>query len=232
MLAFKSSTMGWDSSRVTAAIPSGVGFLGAGLIWKGTVGAGDNEVHQVHGLTTAASLWLSAAVGCGAGGGMFFTTVYAVVLVVMVLRFGPKIYFMDDTDYAEEYETEDMDSGDDFSDTYDMDYKNQNVDQPPGDNIDLSSLLQHKSPTVEDIVTDKEKCAQKFGEEIYYAPLSDQAPSLTQETLSRKIKSASFNNLQDFYDKGMDPNHPHHESLRKKKKKKDKMKLIAPSFHN
>lgn len=30
--AFKSSTMGWDSSRVSASIPSGVGFLGAGLI--------------------------------------------------------------------------------------------------------------------------------------------------------------------------------------------------------
>ena len=33
--AFRSSTMGWDASRVSAAIPSGVGFLGAGLIWKG-----------------------------------------------------------------------------------------------------------------------------------------------------------------------------------------------------
>jgi len=32
--AFKSSTMGWDSSRVSASIPSGVGFLGAGLICK------------------------------------------------------------------------------------------------------------------------------------------------------------------------------------------------------
>lgn len=77
-LAFKSSTMGWDSSRVTAAIPSGVGFLGAGLIWKGTVGIGDEEVHQVHGLTTAASLWLSAAVGVGCGGALYFATLYSV----------------------------------------------------------------------------------------------------------------------------------------------------------
>merc|ERR1719491_1110555 len=65
--AFTSSTMGWDSSRVTAAIPSGVGFLGGGLIWKGTVGIGDDEVHQIYGLTTAASAWLSAAVGVGCG---------------------------------------------------------------------------------------------------------------------------------------------------------------------
>ena len=51
--------MSWDSSRVSAAIPSGVGFLGAGLIFKETVG----EFQTVHGLTTAASLWLSAATG-------------------------------------------------------------------------------------------------------------------------------------------------------------------------
>eukprot|EP00588_Corethron_pennatum_P025282 CAMPEP_0194317296 /NCGR_PEP_ID=MMETSP0171-20130528/14029_1 /TAXON_ID=218684 /ORGANISM="Corethron pennatum, Strain L29A3" /LENGTH=308 /DNA_ID=CAMNT_0039073821 /DNA_START=232 /DNA_END=1155 /DNA_ORIENTATION=- len=39
---FRSSTMGWDSSRVSAALPSGVGFLGAALIWKGQMGSGDN----------------------------------------------------------------------------------------------------------------------------------------------------------------------------------------------
>lgn len=77
-LAFKSSTMGWDSSRVTAAIPSGVGFLGAGLIWKGSVAVDGQQVQQVHGLTTAASVWLSAAVGVGCGGALYFTTAYAV----------------------------------------------------------------------------------------------------------------------------------------------------------
>ena len=54
-LAFRDSPMSWDSSRVTAAIPSGVGFLGAGLIWKGSLSDGSGgEVHQVHGITTAA----------------------------------------------------------------------------------------------------------------------------------------------------------------------------------
>ncbi|GMH51278.1 hypothetical protein TL16_g00975 [Triparma laevis f. inornata] len=89
--------MSWDASRVAAAIPSGVGFLGAGLIWKGSVGTGDNEVHQVHGLTTAASVWLSAAVGVGAGGGLYFICVYAVALIIMVLRFGPRLYGSDDS---------------------------------------------------------------------------------------------------------------------------------------
>ena len=54
-LAFRDSPMTWDASRVTAAIPSGVGFLGAGLIWKGSLSDGSGgEVHQVHGITTAA----------------------------------------------------------------------------------------------------------------------------------------------------------------------------------
>lgn len=85
--AFKSSTMGWDSSRVSAAIPSGCGFLGAGLIWKGTI----NEKHEVHGLTTAAGIWLSAAIGVGCGGGLYFVSLYTAFLVTTLLRFGPKV---------------------------------------------------------------------------------------------------------------------------------------------
>jgi len=60
MYAFIDGPMSWDSSRVSAAIPSGVGFLGAGLIFKE---ADKDEItgdtrHVVHGLTTAASVWM------------------------------------------------------------------------------------------------------------------------------------------------------------------------------
>jgi len=92
-LGFKSSTMGWDASRVTAAIPSGVGFLGAGLIWKGTSGTGKDQRHEVHGLTTAAGVWLSAAIGVGCGGRLYFVSVYSCILVTTILRYGPQIYF-------------------------------------------------------------------------------------------------------------------------------------------
>jgi len=54
---------------VAAAIPSGVGFLGAGMIWKQAASDTDGyNAQTVHGLTTAASLWLSAAVGIASGG--------------------------------------------------------------------------------------------------------------------------------------------------------------------
>jgi len=108
IMAFKSGTMAWDASRVTAALPSGVGFLGGALIWKGTVFVDDleTEKHQVHGLTTAASLWLSAALGVGAGGALYAVTVYATVLTLFMLRYGPTLYNMDEDDDDDEEEEE------------------------------------------------------------------------------------------------------------------------------
>src|SRR5690625_1432377 len=51
-----------DPSRIAAQVDSGIGFLGAGVIFKG------NDV--IRGLTTAATVWVSAAVGMAAGAGM------------------------------------------------------------------------------------------------------------------------------------------------------------------
>lgn len=90
--AFLSGPMSWDASRVSAAIPSGVGFLGAGMIFKEA--NHDEEtgqaIHVVHGLTTAASLWLSAAVGIACGGGLYFPASFCVAIVLVLLRFGPR----------------------------------------------------------------------------------------------------------------------------------------------
>jgi len=98
--AFRSSAMGWDAARVSAAVPSGVGFLGSALIWKETLsgegGDRQNQKNHVHGITTAASVWLSASVGIGAGGALYVMSVWAVVLVVFVLRLGPHLLMVDD----------------------------------------------------------------------------------------------------------------------------------------
>ena len=99
MRAFESSTMRWDAARVSAAIPSGVGFLGACLIWKGSQGNGPNQAPAVHGLTTASSVWLSASIGVNAGGKMYVVAFYTAALVVIVLRLGPRLYFQED-DYS------------------------------------------------------------------------------------------------------------------------------------
>ena len=68
-----------DPSRVAAQIVSGVGFLGAGIIFV--------RRDSVHGLTTAAAIWVTAAVGASAGAGLpvlaaVTTGIYLVVAVV------------------------------------------------------------------------------------------------------------------------------------------------------
>lgn len=51
--------------------------------------AGDHN-HVVHGLTTAASLWISAAVGVACGGGLYFPASFGVTLLMLMLRFAPR----------------------------------------------------------------------------------------------------------------------------------------------
>ena len=63
---------GPDPSRVAAQIITGIGFLGAGVIFM------NRDV--VHGLTTAASIWLSAAIGMACGAGLLALGVAGTVL--------------------------------------------------------------------------------------------------------------------------------------------------------
>eukprot|EP00756_Hemistasia_phaeocysticola_P034296 Hpha_TRINITY_DN16514_c1_g5::TRINITY_DN16514_c1_g5_i1::g.134012::m.134012/K07507/mgtC; putative Mg2+ transporter-C (MgtC) family protein len=104
MFAFLSGPMEWDSSRVSAALPSGVGFLGAAVIWKQTT---EDGRQNINGVTTAASVWLSAAVGTAAGGGLYISALFTVLITINLLRFGPRMDRKDD----EEEEDEDEDEG-------------------------------------------------------------------------------------------------------------------------
>lgn len=72
-----------DPARIAAQIVTGIGFLGAGAI-----------LHQrgsIHGLTTAASLWVTAALGMAAGVGLIFIALIATLLVFLLLHFGPRL---------------------------------------------------------------------------------------------------------------------------------------------
>lgn len=72
-----------DTSRVAAMIVSGIGFLGAGAIL--------HERGSVQGLTTAASLWVTAAIGIAVGVGMVLMSLATAALVFAVLRFAPNV---------------------------------------------------------------------------------------------------------------------------------------------
>ncbi|RPI33008.1 MAG: MgtC/SapB family protein [Chloroflexota bacterium] len=72
-----------DPTRIAANIVSGVGFLGAGVILR--------DGGRVIGLTTASTVWLTAALGMGLGGGQYALAGAAVLLSLVVLWVFPRL---------------------------------------------------------------------------------------------------------------------------------------------
>ncbi len=68
-----------DPSRIAAGVVTGIGFIGAGVIFRGMRG------DKVMGITTAASIWVTAAIGIAAGAGLYIITVATAVITVLVL---------------------------------------------------------------------------------------------------------------------------------------------------
>ena len=75
---------GVDISRVAAGVVVGIGFIGAGVILRG------QREKEVAGLTTAATIWMTAAVGLGVGAGMYLLSIIAAAVTVGVL-FLPRV---------------------------------------------------------------------------------------------------------------------------------------------
>lgn len=69
-----------DAGRIAAQIVAGVGFLGAGTIWR----SGSDRI--IYGLTTAASIWVAASIGMLAGFGLYVLAGGSAILGFVVLR--------------------------------------------------------------------------------------------------------------------------------------------------
>lgn len=69
---------GVDPSRLASMVMAGIGFVGAGVIVKGKEG-------NVWGLTTAACLWVTAALGLAVGAGMIIPSVAATLIAILSL---------------------------------------------------------------------------------------------------------------------------------------------------
>ena len=65
-----------DNSRIIAQIVSGLGFLGAGVIFKNEDG--------IHGLTTAATVFATGAIGCLVGIGMFEEAITGTIAIIII----------------------------------------------------------------------------------------------------------------------------------------------------
>jgi putative Mg2+ transporter-C (MgtC) family protein len=80
VLACSGMGMAYDAqSRVIQGIVTGIGFIGAGSILK------LNEEREIQGLTTAAGLWLTAAIGIACGVGTLGIALITAVLTLIVL---------------------------------------------------------------------------------------------------------------------------------------------------
>ncbi len=76
MLVSKYGFEGADTARVAAQIVSGIGFIGAGMIFY--------HKQVVHGLTTAAGIWATAAIGMAVGSGLFIISILATVIIILI----------------------------------------------------------------------------------------------------------------------------------------------------
>ena len=73
---------GADASHVLQGIVTGVGFLGAGVIVR------NNKGRHVHGLTTAACVWVAACIGAACGCAEWQIVALGAALVLVILVFG------------------------------------------------------------------------------------------------------------------------------------------------
>ncbi|PAX60050.1 MgtC/SapB family protein [Brunnivagina elsteri] len=87
-LLISQTTSGFDAdalSRVIQGITAGVGFLGAGEILR--TASDESQRIRVRGLTSAAAIWVSAALGVAAGCGLWQLSLIGAVLCFLVLYF-------------------------------------------------------------------------------------------------------------------------------------------------
>lgn len=77
------SNPGSDAGRIAANIVVGIGFIGAGTIIQ--------DSGMVVGITTAASIWIAAAIGMSIGIGFYYAAIFTAIISILVLYFGPTI---------------------------------------------------------------------------------------------------------------------------------------------
>ncbi|HRZ98928.1 MAG TPA: MgtC/SapB family protein [Paludibacter sp.] len=79
ILSIQMTETNGDVTRIIGQVVTGIGFLGAGIIFK--------EGINIHGLTTAATVWCASAIGCTAAAGYFTETLIGTLLVISVNLF-------------------------------------------------------------------------------------------------------------------------------------------------
>lgn len=84
--AYIGTVASFDPMHIAVGIVTGIGFIGGGIIFT------RNE--SVHGVTTAAGLWIAAAVGIAVGFGMYAVSIFASIVALLIFT---GMWFVEDT---------------------------------------------------------------------------------------------------------------------------------------
>lgn len=85
IFSFISTRIGGDPSRVVAQVVSGVGFIGAGLMFK-------RDGDRIANITTAILMWCLASLGCLIGLGFTLESIAMTIIIYLVLKYYKKLF--------------------------------------------------------------------------------------------------------------------------------------------
>lgn len=182
--SFLSGPEHWDGARVSAAIPTGVGFLGSVLIWKRV----KDGKHVVDGVKTAASVWLSAAVGISCAGELYFSAAFCIAVMVIIQKCAPK---SKGNDYDDDSDDEnDEEEGVGLSGKSGEEFVNMGVKEPQKANNTLN-----KSRSTPDRMSsyDIQQCSHQETLKLLQGQLSSQKT----RTSHGRLRSSSIASLRD-----------------------------------
>ncbi len=125
-----------DGSRMAAQIVSGVGFLGAGMIFI-------NHKQSIKGLTTAAGVWATAGIGMAVGAGLYFLGIASALLMLLLQLLLHAVFNIDNAESTEVVVCFDDDIQDvkDFLDmvaSQEIDYSNIRISRNSDGNLRLN----------------------------------------------------------------------------------------------
>ncbi len=164
-----SGTRGADAARVAAQAVSGISFLCAGIIFK-------SEGGTVKGLTTAAGMWLTVAVGLGIGAGMIVVT-FATVVVSTLMRLIYGILPVGTDNYAVQHVVFNVSDGKTFHGILEQQFEEWKIKRvgnmkeslnPDGSATFEMNLFRKTKLTFKelDLFTEKNKIIQSFSIEV------------------------------------------------------------------
>ncbi len=149
---------GENPGRIAANIVSGIGFLGAGVILE--------ERGQVVGLTTAATIWVAAAVGMAAGSGQYILAGITVFVVMIVLMLFTRIEdYLEISKEERSYEITAKISWDKFKELkalfkeYNLEINNYKQEKKEGEMVctfNVSGSTKKHDKVVQKLISDKE----------------------------------------------------------------------------